>query len=332
MKIPKTLDDINSLINNQVEESFHLEYKASDALKNNLKIAKEVSAMANAAGGIIIYGIKEFDENTKQHLPEKTDPIVRTNFSKEKLEQIIMSNISPKLQGLLIHSVSMDTKGREVVYVVEIPQSVTAHQNTVDHKYYIRFNFEAVPMLDYQIRDIMNRNKHPKVELLFEIEKTLFIEKTTIQGSGNSIAERLINGTQIEEEITAQTLKVTPINNGSVVSEYINYFVQLPENVLDPDRSGHLSKVKEGVRQFYGENTVQDLLNVSIHTLGNYGPSRFHPLLPKMTAETKHISLTKEDIDEGEITWTVYADNSEPISGTIQLADIPHKTVDDRIK
>ncbi len=330
MKIPKTLDDINSLIESQVEESFHLEYKAGDALKNNLKIAKEVSAIANAAGGIIIYGIKEFDEKTKQHLPEKIDPIVRTNFSKEKLEQIIMDNISPKLQGLLIHPIKINEA--EVIYVIEIPKSFTAHQNTIDHKYYIRNNFQALPMLDYQIRDIMNRNKHPQVELIFEIKKEIFLEKTTILGPGKSLTEKHIKASTSKKDKILQTLKVTPINNGSVVAEYINYFIQFPEVALDPDKLNYYPKVKEGVHQFYGENTVQDLLNNSIHTPGHYGPSRFHPLLPKMTAETKHISLAKEGIDEGQITWTVYADNSEPISGTIQLTDIPIKTVDNRIK
>jgi len=42
--------------------------------------------MANSAGGIIIYGIKEYDEADKRHLPEKIDPIQQNVFSKEWLE------------------------------------------------------------------------------------------------------------------------------------------------------------------------------------------------------------------------------------------------------
>jgi hypothetical protein len=34
-------------------------------------------------GGTIIYGIKEFDDIDKRHLPEKIDPINRTDISKE---------------------------------------------------------------------------------------------------------------------------------------------------------------------------------------------------------------------------------------------------------
>lgn len=330
MKVPKTLDDVKLLIDNRVEEGFHLEYKSAEGIKNNGKIAKEVSAMANAAGGIIIYGIKEFDDKDKNHLPEKITPIKIKSFSKEKLEQIIMDNVSPKLQGLLIHPIPLDKEENEVVYVVEIPQSVTAHQNTVDHKYYIRGNFQCVPMLDYQIRDIMNRRKHPQVELIFEIEKVISLEESRIMGEGDSIAAKLLSGTTTEEEKTTTTLKVTPINNGSVVAEYINYFIQLPDEIFDHNERDYLPETEDGIREYYGENTVRDILNENSHNSGYYGPSRFHPLLPKMAAESKNIILKNEDFGNSEITWTVYADNAEPISNKIQLKDILITTVDKR--
>ena len=40
--------------------------------------------------------------------------------------------------------------------VVEIPKSLTAHQAR-DLRYYRRYNFESVAMVDYEIRDVMNR-------------------------------------------------------------------------------------------------------------------------------------------------------------------------------
>jgi hypothetical protein len=44
----------------------------------------------------------------------------------------------------------------DVAYVVEIPQSETAHP-ALDNRYYKRFNFESVPMADHEIRDVMHR-------------------------------------------------------------------------------------------------------------------------------------------------------------------------------
>lgn len=90
-----TQKDLTSLIRDQIEEGLNLEYKASKALENTVDISKDVSAMANSAGGLIIYGIREYDIKEKRHLPEKIDPVNRLICSKEKLEQIINNNIDP---------------------------------------------------------------------------------------------------------------------------------------------------------------------------------------------------------------------------------------------
>ncbi|MEM7799577.1 MAG: hypothetical protein AAF633_10335, partial [Chloroflexota bacterium] len=38
------------------------------------------------------------------------------------------------------------------------------HQVIRNKRYYKRFNFESVPMEDYEIRDVLNRDSHPRVE------------------------------------------------------------------------------------------------------------------------------------------------------------------------
>ena len=163
------LSKIQSLIANGVEESQTLEYKASGALAKSdgkkAEITKDVSAMANAAGGTIIYGIKEYDEKAKRHLPEKITPINRLEYSKEWLEQII-NNIQPRIQGIKIYPIDMNKDANDVIYVVKVLQSTTAHQ-AKDFRYYKRFNFEATPMHDYEIRDVMNRSQLPNAEVDF---------------------------------------------------------------------------------------------------------------------------------------------------------------------
>ena len=165
--------DLEKLINNKIEENLELEYKSADSIGKSIgkkkEISKDVSAFANSNGGVLIYGIKEFDEKDKRHLPQKIDPIDRTTYSKEWLEQVINSNISPRINGIKITSISLNNTN-EVAYVVNIPKSNTAHQAS-DLRYYKRFNFENVPIYDYEIRDIMNRKKHPIIDLIFKIEK-----------------------------------------------------------------------------------------------------------------------------------------------------------------
>lgn len=161
-----TEEKIQQYIDDGYEESLTLEYKAAGAVlkrpDRNPEIHRDVSAFANSAGGIIIYGVKEFSGD-KKHLPEKIDPISRKAFSKEQLEHII-GGIQPRIAGIVIHSVSIGADPDHCCYVVEILQSDTAHQAT-DFCYYRRHNFERLPMEDYEIREAMNRAKHPKIDV-----------------------------------------------------------------------------------------------------------------------------------------------------------------------
>ena len=58
----KTLTDIQSLIQNRIEEGNTLEYKQELGSDNN-EIAKDVSAFANTQGGTVIYGVQSQDRS-----------------------------------------------------------------------------------------------------------------------------------------------------------------------------------------------------------------------------------------------------------------------------
>ena len=66
------------------------------------EIAKDVSAFANSDGGTIIYGVSEYNDAERSHLPEQISPINRVEYTKEWLEHVINSNISPKINSLKI--------------------------------------------------------------------------------------------------------------------------------------------------------------------------------------------------------------------------------------
>ena len=74
----ETKPDLLSLIANAVAESTTLEYKASPAVdhKNKEEIAKDISAMANAAGGQIVYGMTETN-----HIPTGLDGIATPTWT-----------------------------------------------------------------------------------------------------------------------------------------------------------------------------------------------------------------------------------------------------------
>lgn len=93
-----TKADLHSLFTNAVAESATLEYKASPAVdqKNKDEIAKDISAMANAEGGQIVYGMTEAN-----HLPAGLDAGVSPKpFDGLWFEQVVQQNVTPKIEGL----------------------------------------------------------------------------------------------------------------------------------------------------------------------------------------------------------------------------------------
>lgn len=153
---------LQKLVNDGVRESTELEYKDSRDIDGSegkrTGISKVVSAMANSAGGTIIYGIAGKDKPTG--IDSGVDP---GKYDKEWLENVITSNIRPKIEGLRIHPVDLTTKGPpRVGYVVEVPEGHTAHQAR-DKRYYRRRNFQVEAMEDYEIRLVMNKLTHPRL-------------------------------------------------------------------------------------------------------------------------------------------------------------------------
>jgi hypothetical protein len=155
--LPATRAEVQTLVDTKVQESLHLDYKASQGLVGPNKhgeIAKDVSAFADSDGGLIIYGVTE-----KDHIPIGIDSGVNhRRYSREWLEQVIRNNITPRIEDLRIASIflSADTS----LYALQIPKSYRApHQEMTTKRYYKRYNFDSVPMEDYEINDIRGRRR-----------------------------------------------------------------------------------------------------------------------------------------------------------------------------
>jgi hypothetical protein len=337
MLVPKTLIEINQMIADAIEESINLDYKAGDSLQNTdgkkKEIAKDVSAMANSAGGVIIYGVKEFEDAERKHMPECLSPVDRSSFSKEQLEQIINSNISPKIEGLRIYPISAGSS-KLGLYVVEIPQSTVGHQNLRDQRYYKRYNFESIPMLDYEIRDLMNRSRHPIVELDFAIQR---VKQPPSEHDGLfHIAARAAawGAAGLEfHRVTKTHLWATPRNIGPVLAQYVNFFIHVPKSILHKDELRVHSQIEPDIVVLDGDNLQRDVVSGFVGIPGSkpvYGPYRYVPILPGLEGLSSTFELADIiGLDEREITWTVHCDNAAPKTGSVKLRDIPFAEIDD---
>src|ERR1041385_8252045 len=155
---------IRNLIVANSEESTYLEFKGAEALnltdKAKNDIAKDVSAFANADGGILIYGVKEQD-----HKAGSEDFIDGNKFSKEWLEQIIQSRIKKPIEELKIYPIRYKTVS-QTIYVIDIPRSSDAPHQASNKKFYTRRNFLVEEMEEYEIRNAYDRPRKTQLEIL----------------------------------------------------------------------------------------------------------------------------------------------------------------------
>lgn len=158
------IDDITILIENNAEESVHLEFKAAEALgkddKKKSEIAKDVSAFANSDGGIIVYGIKE--QNHKAYALSYIDG---NTYTKEWLEQVIQDNIQRRIEGLEIFPIRDNGDITKSIYIVKIPRSSNTPHMSADKCYYKRNNFRSVKMEEYEVRDLFYRETTPNLKI-----------------------------------------------------------------------------------------------------------------------------------------------------------------------
>ncbi|MEH2457762.1 AlbA family DNA-binding domain-containing protein [Nostoc sp.] len=165
-------EDIELLIQSGVKESLTLDYKRCESLdKHNPNrkkdLSKDVSAFANSAGGVIVYGVIETN-----HLPTGIDSgYDPKDITREWLEQVINSTIQRRIDDVKIKQIELkkSNSGR-VIYVVSIPQSKRAPHMAEDHIFYKRFNYQSIPMEEYEVRDVANRSEAPDLSLQFSLE------------------------------------------------------------------------------------------------------------------------------------------------------------------
>ncbi|MGJ8670326.1 MAG: AlbA family DNA-binding domain-containing protein [Oceanococcus sp.] len=227
-----------SLIRDGVPESTELDYKASPSLENTegkkKEISKDVSAMANSAGGTLIYGIRE-----ENHLPLEIDAGLNPNVvTKEWLENVINSRIQRRIDGLIINPVALNTASPgNVAYVIAIPQSSRAPHQASDKRFYKRFNFQSVPMEEYEVRDVSRRADGPLLSVEFSIEAV-----TDLPEPSDGEDEGLVK------------VDVMPLieNESAVPAEYITINVYLDKRIEEISRTSDLKKTGDSELEIGG--------------------------------------------------------------------------------
>ncbi len=254
-----TIENLKELVNNHEEETNTLEFKDADALssarlrsRDKEELMKDISAMANSNGGIIIFGIQETKDKDCRGKADKLTSITDPKLTKEWLEQIISSNITPKIKDIVITKLTVDDGSW--FFILDIPQSNTAHQ-APDKKYYKRYNFISSPMDDWELKDIINRQNKPEIEISLTVQPLVDMFSRPMQTS----------------DIT-----ISLTNKGMVAAKYINCFVEIQPELRSYIISPQFSIFKNKY-QTYFENRA------SVQVVPGTLPAPYEPLLPNIT-------------------------------------------------
>lgn len=158
-----TAADIEMYVATRAQEAQHLEFKGPASLAHTdaarKEIVKDVTGMANADGGRIVYGITEQRDNGSP-FAGSIDPIRDESITRDWLVQVVVDNTGPPLRDFEVIEVSA-AGGR--VLVVDVASGSTAYQSFRDRLYYQRQGTQTKPMWDHQVRDVMARRLRPIV-------------------------------------------------------------------------------------------------------------------------------------------------------------------------
>ncbi len=121
MFVPKSLDDLKRVIQERLQEDVQLEFKRQlpESGKND-DIARDLAAMANTEGGVIIYGIGQDDQGCAQSL--MPFPV---SGAAERVSQVAQTLDGP-LTLTTVFAILSDEEGGSGYLVVEVPCSERA--------------------------------------------------------------------------------------------------------------------------------------------------------------------------------------------------------------
>ncbi len=168
-----TLEMLEAFLRLNLEESLNLDYKDIRAADNPDKLSEVTTAFANSVGGLVLLGVAEKKDEDEKGNTIRIRPGEITwgprSLTREKVESELISRVHPWVQGLTIHTIR-DAEGN-VIFLVDVPQSVNPPHQAADRRYYLRYNFQNLPMDHYQIDALFHRRLKPNLRPVLEIRE-----------------------------------------------------------------------------------------------------------------------------------------------------------------
>ena len=202
-----TYVDMASFLSDKFGESDVLDYKEKMIADKDL--VKHVCAFANTRGGHIIFGVKESGDGG---YPVEVTGLDASKVNKERLEQIILSRVVPRLD-VKIKSLSIPDTEKSLL-LIQIPDShQKPHQSDITKKFYKRFQFESAEMTESEVSD-RYRNRFSNYEQVNDYIKRILVGAKENAITANivvipsNIEHRLIDASDYDQIENLQTMNV----------------------------------------------------------------------------------------------------------------------------
>jgi len=285
--------NIQKLKDAKIEESTFLDYK--EQMISDDKLVKHVTAFSNTSGGDLIFGIKERDRGG---YPVDI-PGIEDNVNKERLEQIIISNIRPRI-GVQFGKIDIPNSDR-IILIIRIPEGQNRpYYDTRSHRYYKRYNFEAIPMDEFETESLYQRRFFGASKLSKYVEEIILFHRSKLPDLPERIDGHII--------VTSLRIDDRIIDTSNRVQIKINFDPGKMRFKPDP-RQQYLQGIAEpsryGIKWNAWNNNIEVHRNGLVHFVKAYGSFNERVRTKVIDAETLASDLL-QTIQFAEKIYSLY--------------------------
>lgn len=312
----KNVGDLSALIN-VAKEDYSLEFKAGSSIDNldstdgkvanaaKLELIKDVTGMAHAAGGRIVYGVAT-KEIQGESVANSMAPVTINKITSDRLTSIISSNTEPQFSAFTINVMFDPSNAANKYVVIEVEQARTAHQSKIDKRYYRRINSIVQAMHDFEIREVMNRYTAALVAVRIDLEARQRSEGEHLT-SLKPILENIGARSAKQWELVIDFPSEVPELQNAVLSHYL-------QEILHP-------KPKNGMRRFrftsesrFGEKALS-IMPGQILDLGPY------LVIGEICVRINRAIWLQLSQSRPSIQWTLYVEDAQ-----VRVGSVPFET------
>lgn len=224
------IEDIKTLVANQVAEGLSLDYKVQNYDKTSggkKELLKDITAFANSSGGDLIIGVGDDKYNQACFIKG----IDTTNIAEEinRIEQIIYNGTEPKLNTFKVKYIKLDNHPNRYIILIRVePSPLFPHMISFQrtNKFYIRKSDKNILLDAYELRNIFLKSEN-----IFENIKNENKKKITKIYSGESV----VPIDDIAPKLLIHFVPYSAINSNKNILNFKDIKLNFPEQRLNFD-------------------------------------------------------------------------------------------------